>query len=71
MLLQKQFLIEVHIDFESSILNLIQISLTKFLFLGLGLQKRIALVYFFKMVWGYMFLKGYDGKYKFSKTNLI
>ena len=34
----KQFLIEVQTDFKSLILCLMQISLTKFLFLVLGLQ---------------------------------
>ena len=53
---QKQFLIEIHIDLKSSILNLIQISLIKLLFLASGLQKRIALVYLFKADWGNIFL---------------
>ena len=47
MVLHKQLLIEVHIDFKKSILNLIQISLTNFLFLVVSPEKRIAQVYFF------------------------
>ena len=65
-LLQKRFLIEVHIDFESSILNLIQISLNKFLFPVLGFHKRIAIVYFLRPIEGICFWKA-----KLKNKNLL